>query len=388
MSVHARFLRGFLFGALALPLAFATLARAQQRPPPPPARPTANAAPTASAEPEPSSPWPMNVPGLAAQIANPSDSTEWSVATRVETAAVTVVAVAHEGSLALTLRRPRGAARTEADAPEGCLAMAARWMHASPDALRSTLDANANNTNNAPTPTPTVVFRGAAWEPVVLHPSDREYDAELGCLRTPSGPWLAVALARPSTGHPLIEVAALAQRLGAALASPSARSEFPLRLQASRVDLVTPGDETPWQLTGVAEGMPFPSDTLTSTPAAPGGLTVTVGRRPRSTCAAADEQLRAVLRAEGTLVDRPGYVPASFGSRVRRIEAAPDPLRSLHVARESETARAPRTREVYCADLRGDALVVTAAFARDDGEAMAHLAPLLRAVARGSGLVR
>ncbi len=360
-------------------------AQAQARAPAAPAA-LSTAAPSATppAAEAPAARWPANVPGLAAQVSDPLDATDWTLATRVEPAGLTVVAVAHEGALALTLRRPRGAAREESAGPDGCLRMAARFLRApSAEALRAEASAEASAGPAAP-----VVFRGAAWEPTVFRPGDREYDAEVGCLRTSAGPWLAVAIARPSTGHPLVELTAFAQRLGAALAAPGARADFPLRLQASRVDLLTPGDDVSWQLTGVAEGLPLPSDTLTSTPSAPGGLTVTVGRRARATCAAADEQLRSVLRSEGSLVDRPGYVPAAFGSRIRRIESDPSPLSALRPPQTETTARAPRTREVYCAELRGDALVVTATFARDDAEAMTRLAPLLRALARGSGLVR
>jgi hypothetical protein len=177
--------------------------------------------------------------------------------------------------------------------------------------------------------------------------------------------WLASALAQPRAGVTLFDAEPMARRLAAALSAQGARAGYPLRLEVSRLELADPADGARWLFLGSARGFPVPSDAITSDAGDAGGVTLTVAQRA-GTCDTVWNALRLSLASEGTQVDRPGYVPQAFGSRIRRISAG------------------DRMREFYCARAAAGALVVTAVFRGSDGEAMSRMAPMLRALVRAA----
>jgi hypothetical protein len=281
-----------------------------------------------------------HVPALDAPLSE-GDGRPWQFATRIDRQSVTVTATAEAGALAVSLRRMRQGSAS-------CRTLMSQWLHT-----------EAIERFAAPTP---AVFRGARWEPAVFQQQSTTHQAEFGCLTLGGTVWLASALARAGVGVSLTDAASVAQRLADALASPGARQGYPVQLRRAGLELEDPRDGAAWLFADAAARFPVPSDTLSSGAGGAGGVTLTVARREGS-CEAAWQALRPSLASEGTLVDRPGYVPAVFGSRVRRI------------------ASGERMREVYCTATPTGALLVTAVFQGDDGAAMERMAPMLRAIA-------
>jgi hypothetical protein len=288
------------------------------------------------------------LPALDAPVGDPGDGRDWRYATRIDAAGITVTASAAGGALAVSLQRPHRLRAT-------CRALVGQLFRT--DALDPFVTA-----------TP-AVFRGTPWDAEVFRQRSDTHDGEFGCVRVGDTTWLASAIARPRAGVTLLDAAPVAARLAAALALPTARRGYPVRLPAAALDLGDPGDAAPWLFLGAAAGFPIASDTIASAAGESGGVTLTVGRRP-GTCGAAWLALRAGLATEGVLVDRPGYVPADFGPRIRRITIG------------------DRLREVYCLATPAGALLATAVFRGDDGEAMTRLGPMLRAVVAAALVAR
>ena len=284
--------------------------------------------------------WPMQLPALGGAIADPVDGRDWTVVTRIDVDSLSVIATAPGGVLAVTMRRPRRGQPT-------CEGLVSQLLHT--DALLPFRAANP------------AVFRNWRWEPMVFQQSNPTHDAEFGCLRVGNDVWLASAIAQPRAGVALSDAGNMANALGRALASATTRRGYPVLLAVSGLELDDLGDGGTWLYLGRASGFPVASDAVTSSSGDAGGVTLTVARRHGS-CVEAWEVLRRGLASEGTLVDRPGYVPAAFGPRVRRI-----PMED-------------RLREVYCVGTPPGALLVTAVFRSTDGEAMTRLAPMLRAL--------
>ncbi len=326
--------------AIALALLAPRVAHAQQAPP-------ASAAPTAaSASPAPTAGAAASprLPGLGASLDDPGDDRDWRFTTQVDTQTVSVSATAPGGVLAVVLRRVRHAQPSCAD-------------HAS--ALFRTREIDALRTVQP------VVFRGSPWEPQTFHQRTDTHDAEFGCLRAGQDVWFASAIAQPRASVGLIDLTSVAARMARALLATGTRRDYPLHLDLAALDVGDPGGDSPWLFLGRAPELLVRSDALSTRAGDSGGVTLTVGRRV-GTCPAAWQTLRPGLRSEGTLVDRPAYVPDAFGPRIRRITIE------------------ERLREIYCAETPTGAIVVTAVFRGDDGDAMTHLAPMLRAIARAA----
>lgn len=285
------------------------------------------------------------LPGLDVSLDDPGDDRDWRFTTQLDAQSVSVSATAPGGVLAMVIRRVRHARPSCAD-------------HAS--ALFRTRELEALRTMNP------VVFRGSPWEPQAFSQHTESYEAEFGCLRAGEDVWFASAIAQPRASVSLVELTSVAARIARALLGTGTRRDYPVHLDLSGLDVGDPGGDAPWLFHGRAPELPVRSDALSVRAGDAGGVTVTVGRRAGN-CPAAWQALRPGLRSEGTLVDRPTYVPEAFGPRIRRIVAA------------------ERLREVYCAETPAGALVVTAVFRGDDGDAMTHLAPMLRAIARAAG---
>lgn len=314
-------------GTLASPPSRSSLATASSRPP------------------IPSTPrWPLPIPGLATRVSDPGDGRNWTITTRVDPAALTVVATVPGSALAITFRRPRAGSAT-------CQAQVTQILRTGViEPFRTATPA---------------VFAGPPWEQGAYRQSGSTHDAEFGCVRLGANIWLVGVIADPRAGVGLADAAPMAERLAAALGAARARHGYPLLLEASGLEIDDPSDEATWLLTGAARGFPLMSDAVSSDAGAPGGVTLAVTRQPGN-CAAAWNTLRRALASEGSLVDRPGYVPSAFGARIRRIPAG------------------ERTREIYCLSTRRGATLVTAVFRDGDGDAMSRMAPMLRAIVTAS----
>jgi hypothetical protein len=122
----------------------------------------------------------------------------------------------------------------------------------------------------------------------------------------------------------------------------------------------------PWLFNGEATGFPLAGDVLSSRAGDRGGVTISVGVR-QGRCAEAWDALRAWLTSEGQRVDRPAYVPAAFGPRIRRVTSG------------------ERVREVYCAQPTPErALVVSTVFAADDADATERARAMIERVLRAA----
>ncbi|MEI8255463.1 MAG: hypothetical protein WCJ30_07280 [Deltaproteobacteria bacterium] len=308
---------------------------------------TASTAPRASVSSSPSaaSPPALHLPALGVTLDDPGDDRDWRFTTQLDPQSVSVSATAPGGVLAIVMRRARHGQPSCAE-------------HAS--ALFRTREIDALRTMQP------VVFRGSPWEPQAFHQRTEAYDAEFGCLRAGEDMWFASAIAQPRASVGLVDLASLASRLARALLTTGVRRDYPVHLDQSGLDVGDPGGDAPWLFLGRAPELLVRSDAISTRAGDAGGVTLTIGRRA-GTCPAAWQSLRPGLRTEGILVDRPAYVPDSFGPRIRRITAD------------------DRLREIYCAETPAGALVVTAVFRGDDGDAMTRLAPMLRAIARAAG---
>lgn len=285
----------------------------------------------------------LRLPGLAADLDDPGDDRDWRITTSIDPQTVTVAATAPGGVLAVVFRRAR---RTHPSCAEYARAL---FRTQAIDSLRTMQP---------------FVFRGSPWEPQAFSQRTETHDAEFGCIRIGDDVWFASAIAQPRAAVTLSDVASIAARVARGLNGTSRRG-YPVMLDAAQLELDDPGDDASWLFLGRAPELLVASDALSSHAGDAGGVSVTVGRRV-GTCPAAWNAIRPGLRAEGTLVDRPAYVPDAFGPRIRRI-VVDDHL-----------------REVYCVGTTDGAVLVTAVFRADDGDAMTRLGPLLRAVARGA----
>lgn len=288
------------------------------------------------------------LPALAATVTDPGDGRHWAMATQIDPSSITITATTAGGAIAVSLQRPR---RIQL----GCTALMVQLFRTRAlEPFRTTSP---------------VVFRGAPWEPRVFRQHSDTHDGEFGCIRIGTDTWLASAIARSHEGVTLRDAAPMAAQLSIALLSGAIRRDYPVRLTLSGLDLPDPGDDVPWLYLGPAVGFPIPSDAVSSGAGGPGGVTLTVARRAGD-CTTAWNALRTRLTHEGTLVDRPGYVPAVFGPRIRRIVLG------------------ERMREIYCTVTPAGALLITAMFHGDDGEAMSRMAPMLRALVNAAAAPR
>jgi hypothetical protein len=166
------------------------------------------------------------------------------------------------------------------------------------------------------------------------------------------------------------DAAPMFARMHEALRARSTRGDGSVVLDVSRLDLGVIDIDGPWLFSGEATGFPLASDTISSRAGDRGGVTITVGVR-QGRCAEAWDALRPLLTSEGQRVDRPAYVAAAFGPRIRRVPSG------------------ERVREVYCAQPTPErALVVSTVFAASDDEAALRAGAMIERVLRAASPAR
>jgi hypothetical protein len=291
--------------------------------------------------------WPRRVPGLDTVAQDPRDGRDWALRTRVTDAQVTVFASAQEANLALVFERRR-------NGPPGCAGALAGELRAQ----RAVYTVRAE---------PAIALRGEGFDPDgVFQLRAGGYDLEYGCVESRGLSWVVTAMANLRSGLSLGDCAAMAGRLSEALRARGARSDGSVRLEESALDLGVIDEPGPWLFTGEATGFPLAGDAVSLRAGERGGVTLSIAHRP-GRCADAWNALRPWLTAEGERVDRPAYVPAAFGPRIRRVPVG------------------ERVREVYCAQPTPErALVVSAVFTASDADAATRAGAMLERVLRAA----
>jgi hypothetical protein len=291
--------------------------------------------------------WPLRVPGLDATVNDPRDGRDWSVTTRVTGAGVTVVAAAQNAQIALVFEQRRLA-------PAQCATVLAGEARAQQAVY--TLRAEPASAVRAPSLDAEAVFQLRAGG----------FDLEYGCVTANGRPWLVTAMTNTRAGLVLGDAAAMFGRVYEALRGRGARGDGSVRLDVTALDLGVVDIDGPWLFNGEATGFPLAGDVLSSRAGDRGGVTISVGVR-QGRCAEAWDALRAWLTSEGQRVDRPAYVPAAFGPRIRRVTSG------------------ERVREVYCAQPTPErALVVSTVFAADDADATERARAMIERVLRAA----
>ncbi len=293
--------------------------------------------------------WPLHVPALSAVIDDPGDGRAWTVSTRIDADAVTITATIPGNGLAVTMRRVRTGVSS-------CRTMVAQLFRT--PAVEPFVAAQPD------------VFRGPPWESEAFRQSSATHDGEFGCLTAGPIAWLGSVVAQPRAGVALTDAAAFTRALGRALRALAGRPEYPALLETAGLTVNDPRDRAAWTFLGRSADLGIGTDTVASSAGEPGGVTLAVTVRA-GTCESAWNAVRPALASEGSVVDRPGYVPSGFGARIHRVVVQ------------------DRMREFYCASVPRGALIVGSVFRVDDADAMDRMTAMLRAVvdaaARASG---
>jgi hypothetical protein len=291
--------------------------------------------------------WPARIPGLDATVNDPRDGRVWTMSTRVRGATLSVVAAAQGGQLAIVFEQRRGGAATCAPA----LAAEARAQQAV-----YTIRAE-----------PAQALRGPGFDPEsAFQLRAGGFDLEYGCVEAQGRPWIVTAMASARAGVTLSDAASMTGRIAESLRGRGARGDGTIRLETSGLDLGLFEPDEPWLFTGEGRGFPLAGDVISTRAGDRGGVTMTVAMRA-GRCAEAWDALRVWLTSEGQRVDRPAYIPAAFGPRIRRVTSG------------------ERLREVYCAQPTPErALVVSAVFLQGDDEASARMGPMLERLLRSA----
>lgn len=301
--------------------------------------------PAALALPEttPALTWPRRIPALDVLVQDPGDRRRWTVITRSRAGLLSVIATVEDGQLAVSFEQ--------------------RAMQSCPAALGA--EARSQRVTFSLRAEPATALRAAVFNPdLVFQMRAGGYELEYGCVEGGASAWIVSAMAQTRSTATLSDTHRMAARMAEALTSRPARTPYALRLDSSQIDLAHFDDEGPWLFAGEATGFPLPSDAVSARASEPSGATLTVGRRP-GRCAEAWSALRPWLVSEGERTDRPGYVPALFGARIRRVH------------------NGDRLREVYCAQPWPNAsLIVSAVFQRDNADAMTRIGAMLEVIAR------
>lgn len=291
--------------------------------------------------------WPQRIAGLNATVQDPRDGRSWVLTTRVTSTTTAVVASAHDGQMALVFEQRR-------NAPSQCAAVLAAEARAQ-QAVYS-LRAEPASALRGPSLDANSVFQLRAGG----------YDLEFGCVMLGRWPWLVTAMAHTRAGLALRDAAAMFARMDEALRGRDARTDGSVRLDVSGLDLGIVDVDGPWLFTGEAAGFPLRGDVVSSRAGDRGGVTLVIAMRA-GRCVEAWNALRVWLTSEGQRVDRPAYVPAAFGPRIRRVTSG------------------ERVREVYCAQPTPDrALLISAVFAQGDTDATERAAVMLERVLRAA----
>lgn len=294
-----------------------------------------------------SSPYPMAVPGLETSVRDPHDDRNWSLTTRTTRNNLSIIAAANGGQLAVSFERRFAVG---SDAPQTCAALLAAEVR------------TQGSTHRLRAETATA-FRSVPFN------ADRAFQLAAGgfaveytCIDAGGSPWLASAMAYERAGLTLTDCTAMAVRLAEAVQTPATRSDGSLRLTHSALTLRAQSTDGVWLFSANSEGFPIVSDAISTRAGDSGGATITIARQP-GRCADAWSGLRPWLTDEGVRTDRPGYVPAIFGARIRRVTVG------------------ERLREVYCAQPSpNEAVIASAVFIHDDADAMLHVGEFLRRV--------
>ncbi len=291
--------------------------------------------------------WPQRIPGVDATVNDPRDGRAWSITTRVSNAGVTVVASAQNAQIALVFEQRRMA-------PAQCAAVLAAEARAQQAVY--TLRAE-----------PAAVVRGPELDAeAVFQLRAGGFDLEYGCVNANGRPWLVTAMTNTRAGLVPGDAAAMFARMHEALRGRGARGDGSVKLDVSALDLGVVDIDGPWLFTGEALGFPLAGDVVSSRAGDRGGVTITVGVRA-GRCTEAWDALRTLLTSEGQRVDRPAYVPAAFGPRIRRVTSG------------------ERVREVYCAQVTPErALIVSSVFAASDADATARATPMIERILRAA----
>jgi hypothetical protein len=291
--------------------------------------------------------WPRRVPGLETVVQDPRDGRDWTLRTRVTDTSVTVFASAREGQLALVFERRRAG-------PAGCSAALAGELRAQ----RAVYSVRAE---------PAVALRGAGFDPNgAFQLRAGGYELEYGCVESSGLSWVVTAMANARAGLALGDGAAMAGRMADAIRARGARADGSVRLEQSGLDLGVLDEPGPWLFTGEAAGFPLTGDAVSHRAGERGGVTLSIALRS-GRCADAWNTLRPWLTTEGERVERPAYVPAPFGPRIRRVSSG------------------ERVREVYCAQPTPErALVVSAVFAANDPDAATRAGAMLERTLRAA----
>jgi len=291
--------------------------------------------------------WPQRIAGLDATVNDPRDGRSWAITTRVTSTTTTVVASAQNAQIALVFEQRR-------NAPSQCSAVLAAEARAQQAVY--TLRADPASALRGPSLDTESVFQLRAGG----------FDLEYGCVMAGSRPWLVTAMTNTRAGLVLGDAAAMFGRMYEALRGRGARSDGSVRLDVSGLDLGIVDFDGPWLFTGEATGFPLSADVVSSRAGDRGGVTISIAVRA-GRCAQAWDALRTWLTSEGQRVDRPAYVPAAFGPRIRRVTSG------------------ERVREVYCAQPTPDrALLVSTVFAQGDTDATERAAVMLERVLRAA----
>lgn len=291
--------------------------------------------------------WPQRIPGLDATVNDPRDNRAWSITTRTSTVGVTIIASAQNAQIALVFEQRRLA-------PAQCSAVLAG-------------EARTQQAVYTIRAEPAAVVRGPDLDSeAVFQLRAGGFELEYGCVTANGRPWLVTAMTNTRAGLVPSDAAPMFSRVYEALRARSTRGNGSVVLDVSRLDLGVLDLDGPWLFSGEATGFPLASDTISSRAGDRGGVTITVGVR-QGRCVEAWDALRPLLTSEGQRVERPAYVAAAFGPRIRRV------------------ASGERVREVYCAQPTPDrALVVSTVFAASDDEAAQRASALIERVLRAA----
>lgn len=291
--------------------------------------------------------WPQRIAGLDATVNDPRDGRAWAITTRVTSTAVTVVASAQSAQIALVFEQRR-------NAPSQCAAVLAAEARAQQAVYTLRAD-------------PAAAIRGASLDSdAVFQLRAGGFDLEYGCVTAGSRPWLVTAMTNTRAGLVLGDAASMFGRMHEALRGRGARADGSVRLDVSGLDLGVVDFDGPWLFSGEATGFPLSGDVVSSRAGDRGGVTISIAMRA-GRCTEAWDALRSWLTSEGQRVERPAYVPAAFGPRIRRLTSG------------------ERVREVYCAQPTADrALVVSTVFAQGDTDATDRANVMIERVLRAA----